>query len=190
MVLKELGEEEKAEFARMKTSPNQDTWQVLLAMIAIDLMGNKINGIPVTFQQLVDNISKEGLHHIDIDFCENDPYPLPNIIFSWIGKMMIIQGIEKNKTKRNDARAITFGLLEAVCEQCAGRGGKKQMNMLKFYEEINTSLKQETGHELYELPVETYRFIITCLEYIGIKRKASIGEGIIDVSQISQNDIG
>lgn len=188
MILKELREDEKNELARIKTN-NEYRWQILMGMIAVDLLDDKSLERPVTYKQLIDCISDDYLLNLDIEYIKGEISTLPPIIFCWLGKMMKDQKIEKNKRVINNAMAVSFGLLDAVCGISYGMTGKKQMDMWKFYEEINEKLKEETGHELYELTEETYRYIITCLEYVGFMRNPSKLETIIDVSNITLNNI-
>lgn len=189
MVLRELADKEKAELVRIKTSKTQDSWQILMGMIAIDFLNDKINGKPVMYEQLVDCISNDYLDDMDFIVCKDETPTLPNIIICWIARLMNEHSMDKKKKTKNNLIAVTFGLMEAVCGIGGGMTGKKQMDMWKFYEETNERLQQETGHELCELSEETYRYIVTCLEYVGIKREPSIGEMCVDVSFITWNDI-
>jgi hypothetical protein len=189
MVLRELHEDEKNELARIKILNADYTWQILLGIIAIDILDDKSLERPVIYAQLVDCISDDYLSNLDIQYRKGEIPTLPPILFNWLGKMIKEQKIEKNNRVRNNALAVAFGLMDAVCGISCGMTGKKQMDMWKFYEEVNKQLKQETGHEMDELVEETYRYIVTCLEYVGFNRNPSKSETIIDVSKITWNNI-
>jgi hypothetical protein len=189
MILRDLYENEKAKLARIKISDTRGSWQILMGMISFDLLDAKSLDKPVLYTQLIDSISHDYLTILDIQYRKGEKPSLPPIIFCWFGKMMKELKIEKSKVVRNNVLGIAYGLMDAVCGMSGGMTGKKQMDTWKFYKSINEKLKQETGHELSDLSEETYRYIVTCLEHIGFMRIPSTSNAIVDVSNITDNDI-
>lgn len=77
-----------------------------------------------------------------------------------------------------------------VCHVGHGMTGRKQMELWKFYEQINEKLLEERNLELYQLPEETLQYIVTCLDYLGLKRQDKPANLIkVDVSSISYDEI-
>lgn len=80
-------------------------------------------------------------------------------------------------------------MIETVCGMYCGTIGKKHIDIRKFYEELDKQMQAETGKSIEELPEIIYRFIVTCLESIGLKRIPNSSNITVDVSEIYYNDI-
>lgn len=187
MTLRELTPEEKSELSRMKLSQDEGTFQVLLGMIAFDMLGKEAVGRVLTRQDLTNTIKQEYMQKIQFPYREGWGPVLPPIVLAWISKVFCGQYADAKVQK--DVVCLCFGLIDAVCGISNGMTGKKQMDMWKFFEEINTRFLEEKGTELWWMPEETYRYIVTCIEYAGFKRQPDGSELTVDVSHITCNDI-
>lgn len=193
MILRELSEDERAEFQRIKTSSKNEGYQILMGLVAIDLldesdMKNKIDinilGEKITDEYITYNVLNRGL-----------PL-LPELLTTWIKSKFSYKGlgaainmIAKPKGLEISIYSLVCALSDAICQISYGMIGKKQRDMWNFFREINEKLLNDTGYELSESPEEIYRYIMTCLEFIGFERKPSKSNVIVDVSCISYNDI-
>ena len=189
MTLRELTPEEKAELSRMKLSKEEGSFQVLLGMIAFDMLGEKAEGRVLTRQDLTNTIKQEYMQKVQFPYHEGWGPVLPPIVLAWISKVFFGQYAEVRTKERNDAICLCFALIDAVCGISGGMTGKKQMDMWKFFEEINARFLDEDGTELWWMPEETCRYIVTCIEYAGFKRQPDTSELTVDVSHITYNDI-
>ncbi len=189
MILRELTPEEKSELSRMKLSQEEGSFQVLLGMIAFDMLGEEATGRVLIRQDLTNTIKQEYMQKIQFPYHEGWGPVLPPIVLAWISKVLCGQYAEVDVKVQKDVTSLCFGLIDAVCGISNGMTGKKQMDMWKFFEEINARFLKENGTELWWMPEETYRYIVACIEYAGFKRRPDVSELTVDVSHITCNDI-
>jgi hypothetical protein len=155
----------------------------------MDLMEENENVEQIRYQYLCDKITG--------DYPNYGPAAKYGIIDTWIRKTMIYQNIglvqELNvdtKGLKSSIMAATFGLSDTVCYIWSGTTGKKQVDTRKFFEYVNKELQEKKGLEMYQLPVETFQYILTCLQYLGFSRKEKTGAiQKVDVSQITYEEL-
>jgi hypothetical protein len=71
------------------------------------------------------------------------------------------------KGLKSSIRAATFGLSDKVCHVWSGTTVKKQVDSRKFFDYVNKELQEKKGLEIYQLPAETFQYILICLQYLG-----------------------
>lgn len=108
---------------------------------------------------------------------------------TWLDKLVMDNNADVNEKVKKYVSYLAYNYIDTVCGFSGGMTGKKQMEMHRFYNEINELVYKEKGHELVDLPEETYRYIVTCLEYMGFRREPSMEIQIVDVSGITNNDL-
>ena len=145
----------------------------------------------ITYQELCSVIDGE-------DYPNYGPAALCGVIDTWIRLTMEYQGegrisdltIANIRGLSSSINAAVYGFVDAICHVGHGMSGKKQMELWKFYEQINEQMLKEKGLELYQLPELTLQYIVTCLDYLGLRRQNKPSNCIkVDVSGISYDEI-
>lgn len=183
MKLRDLTEKEEAELKKIRINEGDNSYQILMGMIAIDLLNSRTQGGPVQFNDLIQCISKENMDFVYS--VENRP-ALPPIMFTWLS---MLRKYSNNRISDNDIYSLTFNLIDIVCEISMGLFGKKQSIMRRFFLDVNNELIEKTGKGLLETPTGVYRYIVSCFDYIGIIRKINEDIKMVDVSLISYKDL-
>ena len=182
MELRELTQEEKNEFEKIRVPEYDNSYRLLLAMIAIDLMGCEVVNKRFEYEDFIAYID-DGKYH------EGDGFILQNIIETWIIKLAQKNGISIDKKVEKDIDSLVVCFIYTVCGISPGISNKKFKEMVMLYNHMDEKLQKEKNEYLCDNPEENYRFIVTCLEYMGFKRIPSDFDGIIDARGIGCNDI-
>lgn len=178
MILRELTEKEKAELARIKVSGEVVGYQVLLGLIAIDLMGDAAYDHPLTEEEFRGCVA-------DTDgYKKTDPWIFPPVVDTWVRKTAGCEGQSLSQKKKEELAALTFTLTDTVCGLYVTMYGKKYKEMVKFYKEQEEVFAARSGMWIENSPEDSYRFIVAFLEYMGYTREASQSEKTVDVSEI------
>jgi len=178
MTLRELTEKEKAELNRIKVSDTDVGYQVLLGLIAIDLMGDAAYDHPLTEEEFRECV-------VDTDgYKKTDPWIFPPVVNTWVTKIAGYEGKTLNKKTKEELASLTFALTDTVCGLYVTMYGKKYKEMVEYYKEQDTLFTAESGISIENSPEYAYRFIVACLDYMGYTREASRSEKCVDVSKI------
>ena len=178
MILRELTEREKAELARIKVSGEDVGYQVLLGLIAIDLMGDAAYNHPLTEEEFRECV-------VDTDgYKKTDPWIFPPVVDTWVTKIAGYEGESLNRKTRDELSSLTFALTDTVCGLYITMYGKRYKEMVAYYKEQDALFMDESGMSIENSPEYAYRFIMACLDYMGYKREASQSEKTVDVSGI------
>ena len=182
MILRSLTKAEEEELARLKLSKEECGFQILIAMAVIDLAPDLAFNKPITVKDL------ESLLYKIYDGFQG--YPIHQFLIEiWITKIVEQNCIEDEIKADRIISNLEFGLLDSLFRTSCGIIGKKQKEIYRQFKEINDELYEQRHVEMYELPLESYQFIVTCFDFMGIKRQPSTGNQIIDVSNIMFDDI-
>ena len=165
------------------------TLQILFGIIALDLNISYEKHGEIKYQFLCDNYAGGNSNY--------GPAAFWGIIENWISESMIykniglVKDIDKStkglKSNINSSAAI---LSYTVCQIDNGISGKKDRDVIKYFEEMNYNLLNSRGFEMEKLPIETFKFIVSCLEYLGFKRKERMDKFInVNVSIIKYGDL-
>ncbi len=182
MVLRELTEAERAELSRFILHEREgNDYQVLLAMIAVDFMKENAFGHQLSYPEFADYIEPEAYYN-------HNSFLLTGLLQKWISGMAEQDGITINEKIEKDILNLVYTLEYAPCGRSSGFVGKKHREMRKFYDELDKEM-EEKGQYLAVCPEENYRYIVTCLEYMGFKRVPSTGTEKIDMRGVFYNDL-
>lgn len=178
MVLRELTEFEKVELNSFKLAKTCEGYQVVLAMIAVDLMQDKAYGHSLKPSEFRDCVLDNEY------YTKNDPWIFPPLVHTWVTKLAEGNGGKITRQSKNDISSLTFSITDTVCELIITLSGKKYKEMVEFYNKLNEEVYAEKGKYIESLPEYAYRYVVTCIEYMGYKRVPSKGENVVDVSEI------
>ncbi len=168
-------------------SEEVDTLQILFGIIALDIYVEKQGKIE--YQYLSDNYTS----------CKPNygPAAFWGIIETWISESMIYKNIglvkeiaKSTKGLESNINSLAAILSYSVCRINNGISGKKDREIIKFFEKINQDLLHSRGVGMEKSPVETFKFIVSCLEFLGFKRSETIDKSItVDVSNIKYEEL-
>ena len=172
----ELTEKQKAELSRIKTAGTDVGYQVLLGLIAIDLMQDKAYGHPLSPEDYLLCLPNPKRYTLK-------EYFFPDDIFHWVEKMSGFKG-EVTERKRKEWASLTFALLDAFANLESFMTGKKYKELIVFFKEQDDLLYSTQGYCIEHSPEYAYRFIMACIEYMGYSREPNEDTEIVDVSEM------
>jgi len=182
LILRELTGKEKEELNRMTITDTENGYQVLLSMIAVDLMKEKAYEHQIKYTDFSDYITNDWGPF-------GEDFMLVPIVESWLTALVMRKEKVLSEKINKTIKTLTFAFIDIVCTQSCGMAGKLHREMIKFYKEMDEKIFKETGLNLINSPELIYRFIVACLEYVGIERKPSEGTVVIDVTGVYYTDL-
>lgn len=182
VVLRELTEAERAELSRFKLYEKENDYQVLLAMIAVDMMKEKAYSHPLDYSEYREYVI-ETRHQR-----KTDGFIIAPIINSWLRKMVEKTGGEYNEKIEKDIWNLTFTYIYII-GQNTKIPGKKPREMFELYKEHDKRLREKNENRIADSPEYMYRYIVSCLEYMGFERRPTTDMGIVDMTHIYYGDL-
>lgn len=180
MILRELTDCEKKELNRFQTTGNG--YQVLLGMIAVDLMQEKAYENPIHYMDYADYIKTDYYH-------KGDAFILMPLIETWLTKLEINNNNCINEKIKKGIFSLNICYINTICGISPGIGEKKYREMVRLFQELDQKQFDKTGQRLENCPEECYRYIVTCMEYMGLKREPSVGDKLVDLREIYYSDL-
>lgn len=182
MDLRELTEKEKKELEKIKVTCQENGYKILIAIVAIDLMGDSVYGKTLQYKELIRYIDNGKYHN-------GEGFVLVHILETWILKMARKNNIVIDKNMDKTIMSLVVCFIYTICGISPGISGKKYTDMVKLYNKIKDMVQREKGDYIENCPEENYRYIVTCLEYMGLKREPREIERVIDASEIVYDDL-
>ena len=181
MELRELTELEERELHNIKVTDDDNGYKILFGMMAIDLMDSKIYETKLKYDDFID--------YIDDEQYQGFGFSLMYLIKTWLIKIAKSnkQDIDNKMIKSIECLVICF--INTVCAIGPGISGIKYRNMVNLYEEIENKIRDEEGKYIMDCPEINYRYIVSCLEYMGLQRKPKNLEGSVDMTCIYYSDL-
>lgn len=182
MDLRELYETEKRELEKIKFTKDENGYKVLLALVAIDLMRDKVYDKNLKYESFIAYIDN-GKYH------EGEGFVLVPILETWLIKMAMNNESIIDKRMQKNIEVITVCFINTICGISPGISGKKYRDMVDLYNEIKSDIKIQTGGYIEDYPEINYRYIVSCLEYMGLQRVPKLLDDMVDMRNIYYNDL-
>ncbi len=182
MVLRELYETEKLELEKIEFTKEENGYKVLLALVAIDLMGDKVYDSYLKYESFIAYIDN-GKYH------EGEGFVLVPILETWLIKMAMNNEIAIDKRMEKNIYVLTICFINTICGISPGISGKKYRDMIDLYNEIKSDIQLQTGGDIDDYPEINYRYIVSCLEYMGLQRVPKLLNDMVDMRNIYYNDL-
>ena len=182
MILRELTQIEANELNRMIITDTGNGYQVLLSMIAIDLMKEKAYERQLKYTDFSDYITNDYGQF-------GEDFMLIPLLETWLTTLEIEKkGVISEKDKEK-IFCLSISLIDIICTISCGLAGRLHRDIIKFYKEVDEKVFNAMGINLINSPEYCYRFIISCLEHVDLERKPSESKEKVDVTGVYYTDL-
>lgn len=182
MELRELTELETSELEKIIVSETDNGYKILLALIAIDLIDSRIYDSKLKYEDFIECIDDERYH-------KGYGFALMHIIEIWLIKIAKSNQEIVDEKRKKSIECLVVCFINTVCGISPGISGKKYRNMVNMYKETDIKIQEKIGKSITDCPEINYRYIVSCLEYMGLYRSPKSLDGTVDMSGIYYSDL-